>query len=222
LGFGTGMFAALGCWIWWNSSHAIQSPGAMMQNGPLLSLVILGSTPFQIGVLVLAARLARWPAMQYLALVRPQRWHVALGIARVAVLAPALDGLTYLSGRDIVSRFQVETYQTARAIGWTPVLWLTFVFVAPAGEEITFRGFLYRGWAESRLGTSGAILLTSFAWSLLHIQYDWFLILQVFCVGLLLGWLRQLSGSTTLTILLHTCINFWATLETMVKIEWLS
>jgi hypothetical protein len=37
---------------------------------------------------------------------------------------------------------------------------LAFVIIAPAAEEITFRGFLYRGWAASRLGVFGAILLT--------------------------------------------------------------
>jgi membrane protease YdiL (CAAX protease family) len=39
----------------------------------------------------------------------------------------------------------------------------------------------------SRFGTFDAILLTSAIWSLLHIQYQWAIILQIFSIGLMLG-----------------------------------
>jgi hypothetical protein len=92
------------------------------------------------------------------------------------------------------------------------VLWLAFVVVAPVGEEITFRGFLFRGWAASRLGVSGTILLSALTFTALHAHYDWFETLQVFLIGTLFGWLRWRSGSTTLTILLHLVANLLATL----------
>ena len=51
----------------------------------------------------------------------------------------------YVSGRDLVPPFQVEAYQSAKDAGWLVGLMLAIVVVAPIGEEIAFRGFLYRG-----------------------------------------------------------------------------
>ena len=69
------------------------------------------------------------------------------------------------------------------------------------------RGFLYRGWSESKLGVAGAILLSSLAWTSLHLQYDWFFFGEVFSIGLLLGYLRYRTNSTWLTIVLHGMNN---------------
>jgi membrane protease YdiL (CAAX protease family) len=46
--------------------------------------------------------------------------------------------------------------------------------------------------------------------------------LQVFFIGLLLAIARWRSGSTLLTIVMHVLINLWATIESMIKVEWLS
>jgi membrane protease YdiL (CAAX protease family) len=45
---------------------------------------------------------------------------------------------------------------------------------------------------------------------------------QIFTAGLLLGWFRWASGSTTLTIVMHILINAQAMLETSIKAELLS
>jgi membrane protease YdiL (CAAX protease family) len=60
------------------------------------------------------------------------------------------------------------------------------------------------------------------AWALLHVQYDWLGMAQVFTAGLMLGWFRWASGSTTLAIVMHVLINFTAMIETAIKMEWLS
>jgi hypothetical protein len=57
-------------------------------------------------------------------------------------------------------------------------------------------------------------------WSAMHMQYDWFGISQVFLTGLVLAWLRWLSGSTALTIVLHMLVNLEATIETVAKVSW--
>jgi membrane protease YdiL (CAAX protease family) len=63
------------------------------------------------------------------------------------------------------------------------------------------------------------ILLTALLWALVHVQYDWFVIAQVFCFGALLGWLRWASGSTILTMLLHGLINCEGMLETFISLH---
>ena len=37
----------------------------------------------------------------------------------------------------------------------------------------------------------------------MHVQYDAFILVLIFGIGLLLGWLRWASGSALLTIILH-------------------
>jgi uncharacterized protein len=100
-------------------------------------------------------------------------------------------------------------------------LWLTFVIAAPVAEEIMFRGFLFRGWVRSERSAIPGILIISALFAAIHVQYDWFGMLQVFFIGLLLAIARWRSGSTLLTILMHVIANLWATIESMIKVEWL-
>jgi len=201
---------------------AIMSGGAdMLKDGPLISITTIASAVVQVGMLALAARLARWPAGEYLGLVRPATRPALIAIAILVVFLLGYDALTYLLGRDIVTPFQVDTYRTARDSGTLSLLWLTFVFVAPVAEEIMFRGFLFRGWVRSERSAIPGILIISALFAAIHVQYDWFGMLQVFFIGLLLAIARWRSGSTLLTIPMHMIANLWATIESMIKVEWL-
>ena len=207
--------------IWW--PDAIMSGDAdMLKDGMLISITSIVSAVVQVGMLALAAKLARWPIGEYLGLVRPATRPALIVIAILVVFLLGYDGLTYLLGRDIVTPFQVDTYRTARDSGSLPLLWLTFVIVAPVAEEIMFRGFLFRGWVTSERSAIPAILVISVLFAAIHVQYDWFGILQVFFIGLLLAVARWRSGSTLLTILMHLLTNLWATVESMIQVEWLS
>jgi hypothetical protein len=202
---------------------AIMSGGAdMLKDGPLISVTTIASAAVQVGMLAMAARLARWPAGEYLGLVRPAAGPALIAIAILIVFLLGYDALTYLLGRDIVTPFQVDTYRTARDSGTLSLLWLTFVVVAPVAEEIMFRGFLFRGWVRSEQSAVPAILVISLLFAAIHVQYDWFGMLQVFFIGLLLAIARWRSGSTLLTILMHMLANLWATVESMIKVKWLS
>jgi membrane protease YdiL (CAAX protease family) len=85
-----------------------------------------------------------------------------------------------------------------------------------------FRGFLFRGWLQQPRDAWAVIIITSLLWAFIHVQYDWYVIAQIFIFGLLLGWMRWATGSTTLTILLHALINTEGMLETLVDLKWLS
>jgi len=64
------------------------------------------------------------------------------------------------------------------------------------------------------------ILAIALLWSLLHVQYDWFGAAVVFTIGMLFGYVRHYSGSTTLVILLHVLLNFESVLETVIALGW--
>ncbi len=198
---------------------AIGGTADVLMDGPLISLTTVASAVVQISTLALAARLAHWPAGEYLGLARPATRPAITAIAILVAFLLAYDAITYLLGRDIVTPFQVDTYRTARDGGTLPLLWFTFVIAAPVAEEIIFRGFLFRGWVTSERSAIPGILVISALFAVIHIQYDWFGILQVFCIGLLLGVARWRSGSTVLTMLMHMLINLWATVETVIKLQ---
>jgi uncharacterized protein len=190
-----------------------------VQHDPWFPLQFILINLVQIAVLAWAARSAGWPVARYLGLVRPRRRDLMHGVAALAVVILALEILTHVLGRESVTPFQSDSYRAARAADLLPLLWLAFVIAAPVGEEIVFRGFVFRGWAASRLGPQLTILLTSLIFSAAHTQYDWFGVVQTFCIGALFGWLRWRSGSTTLAILLHMGVNFVATAWAAIKAE---
>ena len=106
--------------------------------------------------------------------------------------------------------------------GWLPALLAGAIIVAPAGEEILFRGFLFRGWARTDRSAWPAIVAISVLWAALHVQYDWAGVLQIFVIGLFLGWMRWRSGSTLLTFLLHALFNLEGMLETVLQVRFFS
>ena len=194
-------------------------------NGYVVSIAAIVSMAVQCGVVILAIRRARHPVAEYLGLVRrPHVREVVFCLVSVTVLLVASDLLSWMSGHDLVPPFMVKVYEATREAGAPAVLLLLIaaVVAAPIGEEIMFRGFLFRGWAASPLGVAATIVVTSAIWAGIHVQYDWYGIIQVFCLGLLFGWVRARSGSTLLTIMMHAVCNIAATVETAVIVDWLA
>ncbi len=153
-------------------------------------------------------------------MVTPRRRDLIIGVVGIAVIIAGTDACLYFSGRAIVSQFQVEAYITADPEGWLPLLWLATVIVAPAGEEILFRGFLFRGFARSERTVLPAIVFISALWALPHVQYDWTGLLEIFVAGLFLGWVRWRSGSILLTFLLHGLFNLEGMIETVIQVKY--
>ncbi len=218
--FMLGQFIAMAAVIWWQQKGLSALMGTY--DGVMVTLFILISNPVVIAVLAFAARLLGVNPKGYFALAWPPMRDVMIGVGLIVGLIVLSDALLFLSGHALVTPFQLESYTTAAAEGWLWPMAIAAIIVAPAGEEIMFRGFLFRGWARSERGTRIAIVAISLLWAGLHIQYDWTGILQIFVVGLVLGWVRWRSASTSLTLLLHALFNLEGTLETVLKIHFSS
>jgi len=78
------------------------------------------------------------------------------------------------------------------------------VIVGPMVEEILFRGLIY-GALEKRLRVSGAFVISSFLFALVHLQVVYFI--PIFCLGMVLGWARWKTNSLGLPILIHILNN---------------
>jgi uncharacterized protein len=173
-----------------------------------------------VAVLMLAARLRGWSVTEYLGLTWPGGREVMIAFAVTVGFVVVFDVFTYLIGRDVVTPFQIELYKNAASTNALLFMWVALILAAPIGEEITFRGFLYRGWARTPRMVWPAIIIISVLWAVIHTQYDWFGIFQIFLIGLVLGWVRWRSGSTLLTIVLHAAINAWATVQTIIRLTY--
>lgn len=218
LAFVVGQFLALAVLVWLrlgDVSLVLTKPF----DGAMITLFIVVANPLMIAVLALAVRLARARQVDYFALVLPRLRDLALGLVCLVGLIIVSDALLYVSGRDLVTPFQLQSYASATAEGWLPALLAAAILIAPAGEELMFRGFIFRGWARSDRTAWPAIVVISVLWAALHIQYDWAGVLQIFVIGLFLGWMRARSGSILLTFLLHALFNLEGTLETVLQIH---
>jgi hypothetical protein len=193
-------------------ASAINAIGA----GLTISLSVIMGLPAVVIACWIAIKPSRTLFADYLGL-RGTSWkNVALGVASLVVLIGCWDLLSRALGREITSGFMGEVLKSARADGALWLLVLAFCVAAPISEELFARGFLYRGWSESFLRPAGAIVLSSLAWTVLHIQYDLFFLGEVFSIGVLFGYLRYRTGSLWLTILLHGLNNLAATLQTIL------
>ncbi len=184
-------------------------------NGFLLAVLTLFRAPLVVGLAAFFAGI-RMPVTDYLGL-RRLRWRETLwSVLALSVLQVTLDLTVWGLDRPIVGEFQLALYRTA---GSLPILVLALVVGAPVLEEVLFRGFVFKGLAASKAGAAGAVLLTSAIWALIHFQYDWYNVLQIFAVGLFLGVVRWRTGSVTLPILLHGLMNAVATAQTVIIAE---
>ena len=210
-----GQLIALVMLTWWYGVDVLRLPD-FSGDGPAVTVIVLTSTPVQVALLALFAKMRGASAAEYLGLIWPSRSELLVGIGAIVALIVVGDGVSALVGHNIVTPFQNDIYRTAGDTGWLALLWLAVVVITPIGEETLFRGFLFRGWLRKPGDAWVVIAVTALLWAIIHVQYDWYVIGQVFVSGLLLGWLRWASGSTILTILLHGLINFEGMLETVL------
>jgi uncharacterized protein len=197
----------------------LADPKSLESNADLLSIVMLASTPPIVAYFIIAARASGLSAYEYLGLKWPTLRQFLIGFALMAAAIIVSDVIGVLTDRDVVPDFMRTTMTQAMRSPEALVMFVVALAVcAPLQEEIAFRGFFLPGFAAS-WGAPLALAATSVVWATLHIQYDWVLIFQIFLIGLLLGWIRLWSGSTTLTIILHALVNAGAAVQAYLVVS---
>jgi membrane protease YdiL (CAAX protease family) len=146
--------------------------------------------------------LARWqgpgPARRRLALARPRRRDALAWLLAVLAFGWLYERVVVWLDRPPLPPVMDQVFRTA---GWLPALVVAVVALAPAFEELAFRGFCLGGLAP--LGALPAIGVSSALFAVIHVQYDLFDVGAVLVLGALFGAARWQSGSTLLTLGLH-------------------
>jgi len=180
--------------------------GSIRQLGPTLLGSVVLSAVWTI-LFVWGLTRLRTPAVRaYLALRWPNARQFGISIlAFIAfMIAQALLARYLEASGD--AKFMLDLVSSARAAHAIPLVVAAVLFAAPLGEELAFRGFLYRT-LELKFGGIAAIVVTALGWAALHIQYSLTAMLVIFAGGLLFGAIRRYSGSLYLTMTLHALWN---------------
>jgi membrane protease YdiL (CAAX protease family) len=148
---------------------------------------------------------------------RPVPWRALWpwGVAALGLVL-ATEIASRAIGRDANAGFMTEVFASADSL---ILLALAIVVVAPVAEEVFFRGFLYRGLIETRLGIVGTTLLNSAMFAALHTQYDAFDIASIFAVGVVASLARWRTGSLLAPIAVHMLVNAISFGEMLVSLR---
>ena len=84
-------------------------------------------------------------------------------------------------------------------------LFLAVVIMAPIGEEIVFRGFLQKFLEEHWKDITRAVLVTSLFFAMIHFNPFW--TVQIYLLGVILGFLSWKTNSIIPSIVLHSMNN---------------
>jgi membrane protease YdiL (CAAX protease family) len=172
------------------------------------SVAALVQYAFMLGVLLLIAR--GLPRRQAFALRRPGSWPRAIGLAVLALLAIYLAAIVYDRVLSAFGDWNPTEEQGLVPDGWDSsragafvAFFFVVTFVAPAVEELTYRGLGLSLLAP--YGTGLAILLTGVLFGAAHGLIVALPVLTVF--GIVVGWLRVRTESIYPPMLLHATFN---------------
>tara|TARA_B100000586_G_scaffold127685_1_gene92286 strand:- start:115 stop:768 length:654 start_codon:yes stop_codon:yes gene_type:complete len=85
------------------------------------------------------------------------------------------------------------------------LLIITIVLLAPIGEELLFRGFLQKYLEVAWGDITKAILLSSLFFAAIHFNPYW--LIQIYLLGVLLGYIAWQTQSVVSSIIFHVIIN---------------
>ena len=122
---------------------------------------------------------------------------------------------------EIATRFGLPVEQAYLLIAFSPIIFLTTVFVGgPIAEELGWRGYAQPR-MQTRIGAGWAGLVIGLIWSLWHLPLFYYFpsavaglplayyVPLVSALGVLFAWLyNQTGGSVLLCILFHAGVNF--------------
>jgi len=151
--------------------------------------------------------------IEYLCLYRVPIQTAALWLGITLIYMAVSSVILYLLGEPIVPQWSFDVYKTAQPV-W--MLWVAIVIAAPLSEEMFVRGFMFRGFQSSFLGLTGTIVITSGLWAVLHIQYDFYIMVDIGVFGVLLATARHMTGSLLIPLCLHAFMNLCATVEVAI------
>lgn len=186
--------------------------------GLLQSIATIISGVIGVGLIIIFIRVhKRAGIIEYLGLNKITVRGFLLVVAIYIGFMVLSGGLNILLGKTDNEQIMFDIYDTSV---WPVLFWIAVVVFAPAFEEVFFRGFLFEGFRQSRLGAIGAIGITALIWALIHsFQYGLYSLAWILVLGIVMGIVRLKTKSLWSTIIMHVLVNVVATLEIALNLD---
>jgi membrane protease YdiL (CAAX protease family) len=180
-------------------------------DGNYLAIATIATAIVCCSIILLAINLKSGAKIkEYLCLHRFNVSIFAQSLLAVLLLLIMSELLSSFSTDKSAEKFMLSVYKSAHPIG---LFYFAILICAPLFEEMLFRGFLLKGFANSFLGNYGAIIITSALWASIHLQYDFFYMSVIFFTGIIFSYAKIRSQSILLPFCLHFIYNAIASLQ---------
>jgi membrane protease YdiL (CAAX protease family) len=196
---------------------SLQSMLNLETNGNLISIATIVSAIVGLGFIILFIKIRKgaglWNYLGLKSISKKAFLILLLVVIGLIMLSFVPDQVLHVQ-QD--TGFTVDAYETTT---WPALLWIAVVVFAPLFEESFFRGFVFVGLKQTRIGAVGTIAVTSLTWALLHIEYDIYGMATVLVLGIVFGIIRLKTGSLWSTLFLHSMWNILGMVGTVLYVN---
>lgn len=180
-------------------------------NALLLSMSVIGSALIVVPLVFTIAKLKRGSVLKEYFDLRAYSWKTFWHWMRVLLLIVIAEGFYIdLMGLEQTPSFMLNIEFPNRFSIY--LLMFSVMVVAPLIEEVVFRGFLLKGFSKTFMGAGGAVVVTSFLWAIIHLQYEFAYVVVIFMIGLVFGYARIKTKSLFVPMTMHMVMNGVASL----------
>ena len=138
----------------------------------------------------------------FLGLKAPHWEHLLIWSGAFIVLGLVIELLAFLSP-SFTTDFMERVIGSTTQLIW---LYIGVGIMAPVFEEFLLRGLLF-GSIRHMADEHATVAMTAGVFTLMHMQYDWTVMLLILPMGIVLGYSRSRSGSIWVPIFLHIANN---------------
>jgi membrane protease YdiL (CAAX protease family) len=128
------------------------------------------------------------------------------------LLSPIFGGIFDVARQILMLATDAKWLESQSAAAWVIAV-PRGCLIVPLFEELLFRGLLL-DWLKRHLPKSWAIIIAAAVFAVMHVY--WVVIPYAFLAGLFLGWIRERTGSTFNTLVVHVvnnglflCLGLW-------------
>ena len=181
--------------------------------------VIIGQTFMMIPLLVFL-KTRNEPMIERLRLNSVSKYHITNALffsIGLTILSDELDRIIqiFVPQPDYLIDLN-QTLQPDSTLGFI-LLFLAIVIIAPIGEEVLFRGFFQQFLEKHWKDITKAVLITSLFFAVIHMNTYW--LIQIYILGVFLGYLSWKTNSIIPSIILHSINNGTAMILSFTNIN---
>lgn len=180
-----------------------QRMSELVYNGDLVAQEALWSGLVCTLLILVVVRLwKRGHMSSFLGLKTPTAKQFFLWLGIFILLGLAIEGLSFLSPA-FRTDFMAKVIASTTNLLW---LYIGVGIMAPLFEEFLLRGLLF-GAIRHMADEHATVAMTAGVFTLMHMQYDWTVMLLILPMGVVLGYARSRSNSIWVPVTLHMLNN---------------